>query len=212
MSGSEAAGRRARLAHSSTFLPLAGPMPVSTTSAASLPRMMPMFGTSGMRWSAMTKTPEAISLIAVGSTRGAEARCSEHHSLPSLLLEPRASLMVEHHLLGKPVPLFRIMLQACAIGHFKLKTSRSINPRRDIRTSRFMSDALLALHFQNDICHPARAHSVFAGSQHRATRRIFSKPASVRWTRRGAPAGRSPICISSSPRTIPICCAIAACS
>src|ERR1700745_3217469 len=42
--------------------------------------------------------------------------------------------------------------KACAIGHFKLKTSRSINARRE-RKERFMRDALLALHFQNDICH-----------------------------------------------------------
>src|SRR6202012_1399583 len=58
------------LATSSTLAPFAGPSPVSMTSAESSPRMMPIFGTRGIRLSPMTKTPSAISLSALGSTFG----------------------------------------------------------------------------------------------------------------------------------------------
>src|SRR5579871_3279346 len=52
--------------------PFRGPSPVSTTSAARSPTMMPMLGTSGARGSGITKTPSAIS-IAVSPTKGGVA-------------------------------------------------------------------------------------------------------------------------------------------
>ena len=104
------------------------------------------------------------------------------------------------------------LAEASAIGHFKLKTSRSISAKSRERDERLMSDALLALHFQNDICHPRRADPVLARPQHRrggefpvrqqaragrgATRRLDHRAHSYR------------LCC----RTIPTCCATAVCS
>jgi hypothetical protein len=67
--------------------------------------MIPMFGTSGTRWSQMTKTPVAISLIAFGLTTGGGGA-----SLDLSFIEQA---------------FVRISRQGGAIGHFKLKTSSS---------------------------------------------------------------------------------------
>ena len=76
-------------------------------------------------------------------------------------------------------------------------------PFRDAPTR----DALIALHFQNDICHP-EGRIPFSLDRGSSEAHSSSTPASARSERRATPAGRSSTCTSCSPRTIPICCAI----
>ena len=179
-----------RFAASSTFLPFAGPMPVSTTSTASSPRMIPIFGTSGTRRSGMTKTPLAISLMPSGvdirRRRAGARRCIAHGGRPPL---------------GSTAPA-----SSAGIGHFKLKASRSA------RTETAMADALIALHFQNDICHPDGRIPFSLNREARRGRGIPRREPRGARARARRTAGRSSMSTSPSPRTIPTCRATAACS